>query len=74
MNSLTNPTNLSIVNPNPGECYIDVFTDQHNLTPVPAYYCYCNDKKGCNQATFASQNVVLVYLLFIFVYGADSIY
>ncbi len=76
MNSLTTPTNLSIINPTPGECHIDVYTDQLNSVTVPAYYCYCNDKTGCNQAAKTSRNSFMVYSLFlvsIYIYRADFV-
>lgn len=50
-NSLTTRTNISSIIPEPQQCYISSFTNIGNAETVPAYYCYCNDQGGCNQAT-----------------------
>jgi hypothetical protein len=59
--------NLTISNPNAQECYLSTYSDPNvpALLNNPAYYCFCNDKIGCNQA-FKTKTSILVIFLLIF--------
>ena len=51
------------------QCYLDTFSDLSSTlqdSSIPAYYCYCNDRTGCNNAdkTFFNKNFVNILLIF----------
>lgn len=57
--------NLTISNPTPQECYLSTYSDPNipALLNNPAYYCFCNDKVGCNQAFRISCSFLILFLL-----------
>ena len=50
----------------PQQCYAGTFTDPIANVPQSAYFCYCNDKSGCNSSKkLLSNRYTLILLLFM---------
>ena len=50
LNTIPNISNITKTKPNAQQCYLDSFNDGFSATVPPAYYCFCDDKDGCNLA------------------------
>ena len=50
------------------QCNLDYFNDGVSSSTPQAYYCYCNDRDGCNKTSHAAySDFYLIFVLMILI-------